>query len=65
MLTHDDPARTIAQNDTPLELAVSHTERAPNLVAMLIEYGVTVQPVTYDDDGRAAAPSRAGNIGSC
>jgi sodium transport system permease protein len=37
------------QNDKPLELAVSHTERAPNLVATLIEYGVTVQPVTYDD----------------
>jgi sodium transport system permease protein len=38
-----------SQTDKPLELAVAHTERAPNLVATLIEYGVTVQPVTYDE----------------
>jgi sodium transport system permease protein len=37
------------QADKPLALAVSHTERAPNLIAGLIEYGVTVEPVTYDD----------------
>jgi sodium transport system permease protein len=36
-------------NDKPVTLAVSHTERAPNLVGHLIEYGLTVQPVTYDD----------------
>jgi len=38
------------QNDKPLQLAVSHTERAPNLISKLVEYGITVQPVTYDDD---------------
>jgi len=37
------------QADKPLELAVAHTERAPNLVSKLVEYGVTVQPVSYDD----------------
>ncbi len=47
------------QQDKPLELAVSHTERAPNLVATLIEYGVTVRPVTYDDvTARKAIESR-------
>jgi sodium transport system permease protein len=36
-------------NDQPVTLAISHVERAPNLVGHLVEYGVTVQPVTYDD----------------
>ena len=36
-------------NDRPVKIAVSHTERAPNLVGHLIKYGVTVEPVTYDD----------------
>jgi len=38
-----------ARNDQPLKLAVAHAERAPNLVNHLVEYGVTVEPVTYDD----------------
>jgi sodium transport system permease protein len=38
-----------ARNDQPLKLAVAHVERAPNLVSHLVEYGVTVEPVTYDD----------------
>jgi sodium transport system permease protein len=38
-----------ARNDQPLKLAVAHTERAPNLVSHLVEYGVTVEPVSYDD----------------
>jgi sodium transport system permease protein len=37
------------QADKPLELAVAHSERAPNLVSKLVEYGVTVKPVNYDD----------------
>ncbi len=44
-----------AQNDQPLSLAVSHVERAPNLVSQLVEYGVTVVPVTYDDAAARAA----------
>lgn len=42
-------------NDTPVKLAVSHTERAPNLVGHLIEYGITVEPVTYDEAAARAA----------
>src|SRR5690348_710031 len=42
-------------NDKPVTLAVSHTERAPNLVGHLIEYGLTVLPVTYDDAAARAA----------
>jgi sodium transport system permease protein len=38
-----------AQNDQPLKLAVSHTERAPNLVGHLVEYGVKIEAVSYDD----------------
>jgi sodium transport system permease protein len=38
-----------AQHDQPLKLAVSHTERAPNLIGHLVEYGVTIEPVKYDD----------------
>ncbi|MEJ0037278.1 MAG: ABC transporter permease [Gammaproteobacteria bacterium] len=42
-------------NDTAALLAVSHTERAPNLVGHLIEYGIAVEPVTYDDAAARAA----------
>jgi sodium transport system permease protein len=44
-----------SQNDQPLKLAVAHTERAPNLVNHLIEYGVTIEPVDYDDAAARAA----------
>jgi sodium transport system permease protein len=43
-IKRNDPA-----NDKPVTLAVSHTERAPNLVGHLIQYGLTVEPVSYDD----------------
>jgi sodium transport system permease protein len=44
-----------AKNDRPVTLAVSHAERAPNLLAFLHEYGVTVKPfVAEDADARAA-----------
>jgi sodium transport system permease protein len=42
-------------NDKPVELAVAHTERAPNLVDHLVEYGITVEPVAYDDAAARAA----------
>jgi sodium transport system permease protein len=38
-----------SQQDQPLELTVSHAERAPNLVDQLTAYGVTVVAVSYDD----------------
>jgi sodium transport system permease protein len=41
--------RNDPQNDQALQLAVAHSERAPNLVGHLVEYGVTVEPVGYDD----------------
>jgi sodium transport system permease protein len=36
-------------NDKPVRLAIAHAERAPNLVGHLVEYGVTVEPVQYDE----------------
>lgn len=43
------------QSDEPLALAVSHAERAPNLVRHLRTYGVTISDVHYDDDAARAA----------
>lgn len=42
-------------NDKPVKIAVSHAERAPNLVGHLVKYGLTVEPVTYDDTGARKA----------
>ena len=51
------------QADKPLELAVAHSERAPNLVSKLVEWGVTVQPVNYDDaEAREAIRTSRNNI---
>jgi len=47
--------RDTARNDRPTILAVSHAERAPNLVAFLHQYGVDVQPVTVDEPGARSA----------
>jgi sodium transport system permease protein len=47
--------RNDPQNDAPVVLAVSHSERAPNLVGHLVEYGITVVPVTYEDATARAA----------
>ncbi len=44
-----------AQSDAPLALAVSHVERAPNLVGHLVSYGLTVIPVQFDDSAARAA----------
>jgi sodium transport system permease protein len=44
-----------AKRDTPVALAVSHPDRAPNLLAFLHEYGVNVQPLNVDDAGARSA----------
>jgi sodium transport system permease protein len=44
-----------AQSEEQLTLAVSHAERAPNLVKHLVAYGVTITPVQYDDSAARAA----------
>ena len=35
--------------EKPVALAVSHAERAPNLLAHLKQYGIDVEAVSYDD----------------
>jgi sodium transport system permease protein len=45
----------VAASDAPLEVAVAHGERAPNLVSQLVEYGITVVPTALDDAGARAA----------
>jgi len=47
--------RGTTEADRPVKLAVSHTDRAPNLLAFLREYGVTVEPMTVDNAGARAA----------
>jgi sodium transport system permease protein len=47
--------QTTAKNDRPIALAVSHGERAPNLLTFLHQYGVDVQPVDVDDAGARSA----------
>lgn len=43
------------QYDGPFELAVSHSERAPNLMNQLVQGGATIVPVAYDDPAARAA----------
>ncbi len=45
----------IAQTDAPLEVAVSHSERAPNLMARLSTHGVTLFRTQLDDAGAREA----------
>jgi len=47
--------RGATRNDRPVSLAVSHADRAPNLLAFLHQYGVDIQPVTVDDAGARSA----------
>jgi sodium transport system permease protein len=54
--------RGAGENDRPLELAVAHGERAPNLLGFLREHGVTISPVDYDETAARAAV-RAGRNG--
>jgi sodium transport system permease protein len=46
--------RSASHADRPVQLALAHGERAPNLAAFLTESGIKVQPVDYD-----AAQARA------
>lgn len=51
--------RGSAEDDRPLVLAVSHAERAPNLLDYLRQFGVTIEPVGHDDAAaREAVRSR-------
>jgi len=43
------------EGERPLELAVAHAERAPNLIDFLRQYDVHVTPVDYDDAAARAA----------
>jgi sodium transport system permease protein len=43
------------KGDRPVSLAVSHADRAPNLLAFLHEYGVNIKNVAVDDAGARAA----------
>ncbi|MGH8258495.1 MAG: ABC transporter permease, partial [Steroidobacteraceae bacterium] len=47
--------RGTAQLDSPVELAVSHAERAPNLVSRLAAYGVTLIRTDLDDAAARSA----------
>lgn len=42
--------RAANDSDKPLTIAVSHAERAPNLVAWLVGHGATIERVSYDDE---------------
>jgi sodium transport system permease protein len=47
--------RGTVKNDRSVALAVAHTERAPNLLAFLHQYGVNIKPVGLDDVGARTA----------
>jgi sodium transport system permease protein len=47
--------QTTAKSDRPILVAVSHGERAPNLLTFLHQYGVDVQPMDFDDVGARGA----------
>jgi len=47
--------RGTVKNDRSVSLAVAHTERAPNLLAFLHQYGVNIKPVGVDADGARSA----------
>ena len=44
----------LAKSERSVTLAVSHAERAPNLIAFLHQYGVTVRPVNLSDEAARA-----------
>jgi sodium transport system permease protein len=45
----------VARSDRPVALAVSHADRAPNLLAFLHQYGVEIQSLDVDETGARAA----------
>lgn len=47
--------RGATQGDRPVELAVAHADRAPRLVEFLVQRGVQVEHVDYDEEQARAA----------
>src|SRR5688572_32715474 len=47
--------RITSEENAPVTVAVAHSERAPNLIAYLQQYGVTVDAVAYEDKATRAA----------
>jgi sodium transport system permease protein len=47
--------RGLEEGERPIALAVTHSERAPNLIAFLRQYAVVVTPVDYDPGTARAA----------
>jgi sodium transport system permease protein len=47
--------RGLEEGERPIGLAVTHSERAPNLIAFLRQYAVVVTPVDYDAAAARAA----------
>ncbi|HEV3180988.1 MAG TPA: ABC transporter permease [Steroidobacteraceae bacterium] len=47
--------RGLEEGERPIALAVTHSERAPNLIAFLRQYAVVVTPVDYDAAAARAA----------
>ncbi|HRX89699.1 MAG TPA: hypothetical protein P5528_09660, partial [Steroidobacteraceae bacterium] len=54
-LTQFSVKQSDAASDEPVKLAISHTERAPNLVGWLSARGMDVTPVQLDEDAARAA----------
>jgi len=50
--------RGASGDDEPLKIMVAHSERAPNLVSYLQQYGVTIERVAYDDQAARDAVVR-------
>jgi sodium transport system permease protein len=45
----------VAKGDRPVTLAVSHADRAPNLMAFLHQYGIDIQSIDVDANGARSA----------
>ncbi len=54
-LTQFSVKKSDAASDEPVKIAVSHSERAPNLIAWLSARGMDVTPVMLDEDAARAA----------
>jgi sodium transport system permease protein len=50
------------ESDQPVTVAVTHAERAPNLLAYLKQYQVLIAPVTLDDAAARAAVAAHGRL---
>ena len=54
-LTQFSVKQSDAASDEPVKIAISHSERAPNLIAWLSARGMDVTPVMLDEDAARAA----------